>query len=111
MALIKCPECGKEISDKATSCPNCGCPSTDIEDAEKINDTTQGILALFLCVLGLIMAFIINDGILLIIPLIMFIISAILGIKCNNKLFFIAVVISGFGIALILIEFITDMLI
>lgn len=26
MALIKCPECGKEISDKAKSCPNCGCP-------------------------------------------------------------------------------------
>ena len=25
MALIKCPECGKEISDKAASCPNCGC--------------------------------------------------------------------------------------
>lgn len=24
MALIKCPECGKEISDKAVSCPNCG---------------------------------------------------------------------------------------
>lgn len=24
MALIKCPECGKEISDKATSCPGCG---------------------------------------------------------------------------------------
>ena len=21
-----CTECGKEISDKATSCPNCGCP-------------------------------------------------------------------------------------
>lgn len=26
MSLIKCTECGKEISDKATSCPNCGCP-------------------------------------------------------------------------------------
>ena len=26
MALIKCEECGHEISDKATSCPNCGCP-------------------------------------------------------------------------------------
>ena len=26
MALIKCPECGKEISDKAASCPNCGYP-------------------------------------------------------------------------------------
>lgn len=24
MALIKCPECGKEISDRAVQCPNCG---------------------------------------------------------------------------------------
>lgn len=24
MAIINCPECGKEISDKAASCPNCG---------------------------------------------------------------------------------------
>lgn len=21
--LVKCPECGKEVSDKATKCPNC----------------------------------------------------------------------------------------
>lgn len=26
MALIKCQECGKEISDKAKACPFCGCP-------------------------------------------------------------------------------------
>lgn len=26
MALIKCPECEREISDKAVSCPGCGCP-------------------------------------------------------------------------------------
>lgn len=26
MALIQCPECGKEISDKAPACPNCGNP-------------------------------------------------------------------------------------
>lgn len=26
MTLIKCKECGKEISDKADSCPICGCP-------------------------------------------------------------------------------------
>lgn len=26
MAIINCPECGKEISDKALSCPNCGYP-------------------------------------------------------------------------------------
>lgn len=24
MSLIRCPECGKEISDTAASCPNCG---------------------------------------------------------------------------------------
>lgn len=26
MALISCPECGKEISDKATNCIGCGAP-------------------------------------------------------------------------------------
>lgn len=26
MALINCPECGKQISDKAPACPNCGYP-------------------------------------------------------------------------------------
>lgn len=26
MALINCSECGKQISDKATSCPSCGAP-------------------------------------------------------------------------------------
>ncbi|MDR1165460.1 MAG: zinc-ribbon domain-containing protein [Deltaproteobacteria bacterium] len=26
MALIQCPECGKEISDKAVACPGCGNP-------------------------------------------------------------------------------------
>ena len=26
MSLIQCPECGKEISDKAGACPNCGMP-------------------------------------------------------------------------------------
>ena len=26
MALIKCPECGKEVSDKALTCVHCGCP-------------------------------------------------------------------------------------
>ena len=26
MALIQCDECTKEVSDKASSCPHCGCP-------------------------------------------------------------------------------------
>ena len=29
MAMIKCPECGKEVSDKAVSCPNCAYPIAD----------------------------------------------------------------------------------
>lgn len=34
MALIKCPECGKEISEKANSCPNCGYPINKQENEE-----------------------------------------------------------------------------
>ena len=40
MALIKCPECGKEISNKASSCPGCGCPinKTEVEtEQDRIN--------------------------------------------------------------------------
>lgn len=29
MALITCPECGKEVSDMAKMCPNCGYPIND----------------------------------------------------------------------------------
>lgn len=29
MALIKCPECEREVSDKAVSCPHCGYPIND----------------------------------------------------------------------------------
>lgn len=28
MAMINCPECGKEVSDKAKTCPSCGAPLT-----------------------------------------------------------------------------------
>lgn len=38
MALIKCPECGKEISDKASACPNCGCPSSEWSKSNKSDD-------------------------------------------------------------------------
>lgn len=30
MALIKCPECGREVSDKAAKCPNCGMPLSEV---------------------------------------------------------------------------------
>lgn len=44
MALIKCSECGKEFSDKAPACPNCGCPTSEIlkkYDATKRTEGTQ----------------------------------------------------------------------
>ncbi len=66
MALFKCPECGKEISDKASSCPGCGYPinRTEIEtEQDKINIreknrgknflTFGGILFLITMVFGL----------------------------------------------------------
>ena len=31
MALIVCTECGKEFSDKAAACPNCGCPTEEVK--------------------------------------------------------------------------------
>ena len=37
MALIKCPECGKEISDKSKHCIHCGYPLDEL----KINNTNQ----------------------------------------------------------------------
>lgn len=36
MALIECPECGKQVSDKAGSCPNCGCPIEDLSTSGQV---------------------------------------------------------------------------
>lgn len=33
MALIKCPECGQEVSDKAAQCPRCAYPIVSIQSA------------------------------------------------------------------------------
>lgn len=35
MALIKCPECGHEISDRAESCPHCGFPIREELEKQK----------------------------------------------------------------------------
>jgi DNA-directed RNA polymerase subunit RPC12/RpoP len=36
MALIKCPECGREVSDQATACPQCGYPIRKIEVDKRV---------------------------------------------------------------------------
>ena len=42
MALIKCPDCGKEVSSFATACPNCGCP-VESEDNKPNEQGIDGI--------------------------------------------------------------------
>ena len=42
MALIKCRECGHMISDKATKCPKCGCPTTKGTEHHIHQETPQG---------------------------------------------------------------------
>jgi DNA helicase-4 len=41
MALIKCPECEKQISDKAEVCPHCGCPKQYFTVLMNENVTTE----------------------------------------------------------------------
>lgn len=41
MALIRCTECGKQFSDKAFACPNCGCPTNEIQQIMKKNISTE----------------------------------------------------------------------
>lgn len=36
MSLMNCPECGSRVSDKAPSCPTCGCPIKESYDVESI---------------------------------------------------------------------------
>lgn len=65
MALINCSECGKKISDKAISCPNCGCPVSELISSEEKQSTGDkknsknkkvaiicGILVVLVLVLG-----------------------------------------------------------
>ena len=43
MALIRCPECGKEISDRASACIHCGFPLDNLETqlpSETLNEAT-----------------------------------------------------------------------
>lgn len=39
--LISCPECGKEISDRAPTCPYCGSPIRSPDESSSINQATS----------------------------------------------------------------------
>lgn len=106
MSIINCSECGKEISDKAEVCPYCGCPLIDKEDDdERIDDTVDDtailIVSFALTVLGVIIALIINEGVFLVVPAVMLILSIIFSIKCGGKSSVISILISGIALFMI----------
>lgn len=41
MALIKCPECGKEISDKSKCCIHCGFPMDELKQQSISTENTE----------------------------------------------------------------------
>lgn len=58
MALIKCPECDKEVSDKALTCPHCGRPllflrrkRTNTNISTNAHNEQKHYLKLILCIL------------------------------------------------------------
>jgi len=64
MALISCSECGKEVSDKAASCPNCGAPIATLQETiatgtqiKTIQETSKifklhAVISVFLIIIG-----------------------------------------------------------
>lgn len=45
MALIKCAECNREISDKATACPGCGAPTVQPSGSAPPTPSNEGSYA------------------------------------------------------------------
>lgn len=61
MALIKCNECGHEVSDRASMCPNCGCPIESLgaaqedvmyEEPKKKKGWIWALIVVLLCLIG-----------------------------------------------------------
>jgi hypothetical protein len=45
--LISCPDCGKQVSDRAFMCPSCGCPSNAIQLAATSNQAVKAELPFY----------------------------------------------------------------
>lgn len=55
MALIKCAECGKEVSENAMSCPNCGNPMMQRVLQTKAAESRKSIIKKLLWGIGIAM--------------------------------------------------------
>lgn len=55
MPLVTCPDCHATMSDRAPSCPHCGCPNGNLPPAEQTAKIykLQQLLAGILCFIGL----------------------------------------------------------
>ena len=60
MALVKCPECGNEISDKAKTCPACGWSNSAVSARKKVN--RWSVITIILAVFGILWSISIDQG-------------------------------------------------
>lgn len=59
MALVKCPDCGKSMSEKASICPKCGCPNDgNFRLVEKGKNKRGLLIGLFGAVVVLLLVYI-----------------------------------------------------
>ncbi|ART01824.1 TPA: zinc-ribbon domain-containing protein [Klebsiella pneumoniae] len=54
MALIKCHECAKDISDSAISCPHCGAPISNSQKTNSIKNNQEPRQVSFILALGIV---------------------------------------------------------
>lgn len=89
MALIHCPDCGKEFSDSAKQCPNCGYRYR-IQTSQERNNVKQGfligILGLSLVLLGLIFSMVsLSEHISIFISIIGIVLICWAGVKLKKR--------------------------
>lgn len=115
MDLIQCPECGKEISDKANSCPYCG---NDLKTKQKkhkkdfyVISIVSAILSIFLFVLFLVLSENVSDMVVCILSfahIVIFVIGILSLFKIITKRSEgrfcggVCVLVSGFWVAIVI---------
>lgn len=44
MPLIECPDCGRNVSDRAKSCPDCACPVAEVIAEQRVSQAQEKAL-------------------------------------------------------------------
>lgn len=105
MALIKCPECGREVSDQAKACPSCGYPFDKLQNKNGFPAYTI-IAFLLLVFFGVSMIFFHIGWVMNSILLIATFIFSIVALMSKKKLCILSaipLIISGIAIAMLLL--------